>query len=157
PDGLALQRLNLFAVERKLHRRSFAVRSHDHQLPNGLVNSSGKYLSTHNSGLGAACPSPQIDASPIAIDSLSSSITSHAPLAISLAAFSVPTRQGVHWRQLSASKNCIRFNAAAFMSSLSERITTACEPTKQPYFSRVPKSSGISAMDAGRMPPDGPP
>src|SRR5689334_7800875 len=114
-----------------------------HQLPNGFVNSSGKYFSTHNNGFGAAWPSPQMDASRIAVDSSSSSFTSHGPLAISLAAFSVPTRQGVHWPQLSSSKNRIRFNAAAFMSSLSDRITTACEPTKQPYFSRVPKSSGI--------------
>ena len=28
--------------------------SHDHQLPNGLVNSSGKYFTTHNNGFGAA-------------------------------------------------------------------------------------------------------
>src|SRR4029079_12318149 len=138
--------------------RLLSVRiSHDHQLPNGLVNSSGKYLITHSSGFGAAWPSPQMPASRFAADSSSSSFTSHGPLAISLAAFSVPTRHGVHWPQLSSSKNCIRFNAAAFMSSLSERITTACEPTKQPYFSRVPKSSGISAIEAGRMPPDGPP
>src|SRR5262249_58901844 len=128
-----------------------------HQLPNGLASSSGKYFSTHNNGFGAAWPSPHMDASRIAVESSSRSFTSHGPLAINLAAFSVPTRQGVHWPQLSSSKNFIRFNAAALMSSLSERITTACEPTKQPYFSRVPKSSGISAIEDGRMPPEGPP
>ncbi len=66
-----------------------------------------------------------------------------ARFSISLTAFSVPTRQGVHWPQLSSSKNFIRLSATAFMSSLSDRITTAWEPTKQPYFSSVPKSSGI--------------
>src|SRR5262249_59838579 len=40
--------------------RLLSVRiSHDHQLPNGLVNSSGKYLTTHSSGFGAPWPSPQ--------------------------------------------------------------------------------------------------
>ena len=68
------------------------------------------------------------------------------PVAINWAAFSVPTRHGVHWPQLSSSKNLMRLSATAFISSWSDRITTAWEPTKQPYFSRVPKSSGISAM-----------
>src|SRR6476646_3636981 len=97
PDGLARQRLDVLAVEREFHRRSFAVCiGHNHQLPNGLVSSSGKYLITLSSGFGAAWPSPQMDASRMAVDSSSSSFTSHGPLAISLAAFSVPTRQGVH-------------------------------------------------------------
>ena len=61
-------------------------------------------------------------------------------------AFSVPTRQGVHWPQLSSSKNRIRFSATACMSSWSERTTTAAEPMKQPCGSSVPKSSGMSAM-----------
>src|SRR5262249_29263914 len=134
---------------------SLALRCH--QLPSGFDSSSGKYFKTHNSGFGAACPRPQIDASRMAAESSSKSLTFQGPLAINLAAFSVPARQGVHWPQLSSSKNFIRFNAAALMSSLSERITTACEPTKQPYFSRVPKSSGISAIEDGRMPPEGPP
>ena len=43
------------------------------------------------------------------------------------------------------------------MSSWSDNTTTAAEPMKQPYFSSVPKSSGMSAMDAGRMPPEAPP
>jgi hypothetical protein len=74
-----------------------------------------------------------------------------------LTAFSVPARQGVHWPQLSSSKKRIRLSATAFMSSLSDRMTTAWEPTKQPYFSSVPKSSGSSAIEAGRMPPEAPP
>ena len=47
--------------------------------------------------------------------------------------------------------------ATAFISSLSDRITTAWDPTKQPYFSSVPKSSGSSAIEAGSMPPEAPP
>ena len=117
----------------------------------------GRYFSTHNSGFGAAWPRPQIEASRIRSDSSVSSAASHGPCSISLAAFSLPTRQGVHWPQLSSSKNFIRLSATAFMSSFSDRITTACDPTKQPYFSSVPKSSGSSAIDAGRMPPDAPP
>ncbi len=34
---------------------------------------------------------------------------------------------------------------------------TAAEPMKQPYFSRVPKSSGRSPRPAGKMPPEAPP
>src|SRR6185312_338001 len=128
-----------------------------HQLPSGYVNSSGKYFSTHNNGFGAAWPSPQMDASRIAVDSSSSNFTSQGPLDINLAAFSVPARHGVHWPQLSSSKNFMRFNAAALMSSLSDKITTACDPTKHPYFSSIPKSSGISAIEAGSIPPEGPP
>src|SRR6185437_9023708 len=108
-----------------------------HQVPKGLVNSSGKYFSTHSSGFGAAWPSPQIEASRMAVESSVSSEGFQGPLAISLAAFSLPTRQGVHWPQLSSSKNRIKLRATAFISSLSDKITTACDPTKQPYFSRV--------------------
>ena len=68
------------------------------------------------------------------------------PALISLTAFSVPLRQGVHWPQLSSSKKRIRLRATAFMSSLSDRITTAWLPTKQPCFSSWPKSRGMSAM-----------
>ncbi len=45
----------------------------------------------------------------------------------------------------------------ALISSRSDRITTACDPTKQPYGSSVPKSRGRSAIAAGRMPPEAPP
>src|SRR3974377_1733257 len=128
-----------------------------YQVPSGFDNSSGKYFSTQSSGFGAAWPRPQIEASRMAADSSVNSEVSHGPLAISLAAFSVPTRQGVHWPQLSSSKNLTRLSATAFISSLSDKITTAWEPTKQPYFSSVPKSSGTSAIEAGRMPPEAPP
>ena len=76
---------------------------------------------------------------------------------MSCAAFSVPTRHGVHCPQLSSSKNFIRLSATAFISSLSDKTTTAAEPIKQPSPSRVPKSSGMSAFAAGKMPPEAPP
>src|SRR6478735_7159949 len=128
-----------------------------HHFPIGLVRSSRKYLNTLVSGFGAACPRPQIEASRIAADSSFNNASSHGPVAISLTAFSVPARQGVHCPQLSSSKKRIKLSATAFMSSASDRMTTACEPTKQPYFSSVPKSSGSSAIAAGRMPPEAPP
>jgi hypothetical protein len=37
------------------------------------------------------------------------------------------------------------------------QTTTAAEPMKQPCGSSVPKSSGMSSIDAGRMPPEAPP
>src|SRR5207253_10933521 len=121
------------------------------------LNSSGKYLITVESGFDAACPSPQIEASRIAWLNSSSNARFQTGCCIKSAAFSVPTRHGVHWPQLSSSKNFMRLRATAFISSLSDRMTTACDPTKQPYFSRVPKSRGKSAMEAGRMPPEAPP
>src|SRR5436309_15812833 len=127
-----------------------------HHFPIGLVRSSRKYLNTQVSGLGAACPSPQIEASRIAADSSFNNASSHDPVAISLTAFSVPARQGVHWPQLSSSKKRIRLSATAFMSSLSDRMTTAFDPTNQPYFSSVPKSKGSSAIEVGRMSHDAP-
>ena len=112
---------------------------------------------TEVSGFEAAWPSPQIDASRIAWLNSSSSSRFQTGRSISSAAFWVPTRHGVHWPQLSSSKKRIRFSAAAFTLSCSDRMTTAAEPMKQPYFSSVPKSSGMSSIDAGRMPPDAPP
>src|SRR5262249_4117196 len=132
------------------------VGAHDQSFK-GVPNSSGKYFSTLSSGLGAAWPSPQIEASRMASESSCNNALSQGPVAISLAAFSVPARHGVHWPQLSSSKKRIRLSATAFISSACDRITTACDPTKQPYFSSVPKSSGRSAIDAGRMPPEAPP
>src|SRR5262245_62564583 len=111
----------------------------DYQCPSGLLSSSGKYFNTHSKGFGAACPSPQIDASRISTDNSSSSAAFHGPLAISCAAFSVPTRQGVHWPQLSSSKNFIKLSATAFISCWDVRIITACEPRKQAHCSRVRK------------------
>src|ERR1035441_6877943 len=114
-----------------------------HQVPSGLVSDLEKYVSTQSSGLGAAWPRPQMEASRMAVESSVSSAGSQGPCAISLTAFSVPARQGVHWPHDSSSKNFIRLSATAFISSLSERMTTACDPTKQPCGSKVPKSSGM--------------
>src|SRR6516165_10215396 len=147
PDGLAGTGLDLLAVELERNLGHSAA----------SLNSSGKYLITDVSGFDAACPSPQIEASRIAWLNSSSSARFQTGRCISSAAFWVPTRHGVHWPQLSSSKNFIRLSATAFISSLSDRITTACDPTKQPCFSSVPKSSGISAIDAGKMPPEAPP
>src|SRR5262249_32386550 len=128
-----------------------------HHCPSGCAKSSRKYLNTHCSGLGAAWPRPQIEASRIACDSSPSSASSQGPFSISLTAFSVPTRHGVHCPQLSSSKKRMRLSAPALASALSESTTTAWEPTKQPCGSSVPKSSGRFAIEAGRMPPEAPP
>src|SRR4029079_12528790 len=145
PDRFTLGRLNLPAVERECD--FFAHR----------VTSSEKNFITARIGFGAACPSPQIEASAITCESSDKRLMSHLGSAMSLTAFSQPTRQGVHCPQDSSAKNLRRFTATARMSSLSERMTTACDPTKQPYFSNWPKSSGRSAIEAGRMPPEAPP
>src|SRR5262245_13651143 len=110
------------------------------------LRSSGKYLSTDRTGLGAAWPRPQMEASAITSDRSASRSGSQLPALISWTAFSVPLRQGVHWPQLSSSKKRIRLSATAFMSSLPDRMTTAWLSTKLPCFSSWPKSSGISAM-----------
>ena len=147
PDRLAGLGLDLLAVELERDLGHSAA----------SLNSSGKYLITEDSGFDAAWPSPQIEASRIAWLNSSSNARFQTGFSISCAAFSVPTRHGVHWPQLSSSKNCIRFSAAARTLSFCDRITIAAEPMKQPYFSSVPKSSGMSSIDAGRMPPDAPP
>ena len=66
-----------------------------------------KYFWTQRIGFGAACPRPQIDASPITCARSSSVAWSHTGASISAAALAVPTRQGVHWPQLSCSKKRI--------------------------------------------------
>src|SRR5882757_197298 len=149
PDGLARLGLDLLAVEFELN--------FSHSAASFGANSSGKYLITEVSGFEAAWPRPQIDASRIAWLNSSSNSRFHAPRCISSAAFWVPTRQGVHWPQLSSSKKRIRFSAAPFTLSCSDRMITAAEPMKQPYFSSVPKSSGMLSIAAGRMPPEAPP
>src|SRR5712692_3929489 len=149
PDGLAVDGLDLLAVKLELY---FC-----HSAASFGMNSSGKYLMTVVSGFEAAWPRPQIDASRIAWLNSSSNSRSQTGFSISSAAFWVPTRQGVHWPQLSSSKKRIRFSAAPFTLSWSDRMMTAAEPMKQPYFSSVPKSSGILSIDAGRMPPEAPP
>src|SRR5437588_6691584 len=147
PDGLARLGLDLLAVELELDLGHSAA----------SLNSSGKYLITDVSGFEAACPSPQIDASRIAWLNWSSNSRFQTGFSIRIAAFWVPTRHGVHWPQLSSSKKRIRFSAAPLTLSCWDRMTIAAEPMKQPYFSSVPKSSGMLSIDAGRMPPDAPP
>src|SRR5581483_5669001 len=71
-------------------------RERDYHEPSGFIRSSRKCLNTEATGLGAACPRPQIEASRISTESSLSRSSFHGPVAISLTAFSVPTRQGVH-------------------------------------------------------------
>src|SRR6476646_1098804 len=103
PDRLAGIGLDLLAVELERNLGHSAA----------SLNSSGKYLITQDSGFDAACPSPQIEASRIAWLNSSSNARFQTGRSISSAAFWVPTRHGVHWPQLSSSKNFIRFSAAA--------------------------------------------
>ena len=109
PDGLARVGLDLLAVEFELDL--------GHSAASFGTNSSGKYLITDVSGFEAAWPSPQIEASRIAWLNWSSSSRFQTGRSIRIAAFWVPTRHGVHWPQLSSSKNFIRFSAAPFTLS----------------------------------------
>src|SRR5579859_112834 len=118
PDGLAIDGFDLLAVELELDFRHSAA----------SLNSSGKYLITVVSGLEAAWPRPQIEASRIAWLNSSSNSRFQIGLSINCAAFWVPTRQGVHWPQLSSSKKRIRFSAAPFTLSWSDRMMIAAEP-----------------------------
>src|SRR5215470_17630957 len=147
PDALAGLGLDQLAVELELDLGHSAA----------SLNSSGKYLITEDSGFEAAWPNPQIEASRIAWLNSSSNCRFQTGCSIRIAAFCVPTRHGVHWPQLSSSKKRIRLSAAPRTLSFCDRITIAAEPMKQPYFSSVPKSSGMLSIDAGRMPPDAPP
>src|SRR4051795_442010 len=100
PDRFARIGLDLLAVELELDL--------GHSAASFGTNSSGKYLITEVSGFEAAWPSPQIEASRIAWLNSSNKSRFHAPPCIRSAAFWVPTRHGVHWPQLSSSKNFIR-------------------------------------------------
>src|SRR5262249_33621876 len=100
PDRLAGIGFDLLAVELERNLRHSAA----------SLNSSGKYLITEDSGFDAACPSPQIEASRIAWLNSSRRARFQTGCCIRTAAFWVPTRHGVHWPQLSSSKNFIRFN-----------------------------------------------
>src|SRR5215470_19542896 len=102
PDGLAGLGFDLLAIELELDLRHSAA----------SLNSSGKYLITEASGFEAAWPNPQIEASRIAWLNSSSNFRFQTGFSIRIAAFWVPTRQGVHWPQLSSSKKRIRFSAA---------------------------------------------
>src|ERR1700733_4614512 len=119
--------------------------------------SSEKYFKTQSAGFGAAWPRPQMDASSIACESSFNRGASHRFCSINWRALTVPTRHGVHWPQDSSEKNFIRFRAVPDAVSRVENTTMAADPIKQPYSFNVSKSSGISALEAGRMPPDAPP
>src|SRR6185295_109545 len=160
-DPVPLRRLDDGFV--RARRRGFAVQAKLDQFGSKRdfrcvhTSSFGKYLTTQAIGFGAACPSPQIDASAIACESSASSAVSHFGFESSPTAFSVPTRQGVHCPQDSSAKKRIRLSAASRARSCCDRTITAAEPMKQPCGCKVSKSSGTSASDAGRMPPEAPP
>ena len=124
-----------------------------------LASSCGKYLMTQSIGFGAAWPRPQIDASRITCDSSSSSAQSHCGRFHQLRAPS-RCRRGTACtgRSDSCSKKRIRLRAASRARVvLATARSTAAEPMKQPCGCSVSKSSGMSASDAGRMPPEAPP
>ncbi|MNC90888.1 hypothetical protein D3C83_70420 [compost metagenome] len=76
---------------------------------------------------------------------------------MSASALPVPTRHGVHWPHDSSEKNFMTLRAAAAAVSRSESTMIAAEPMKQPCWLSVSKSSGMSPIDAGRIPPEAPP
>src|ERR1700722_13271709 len=120
------------------------------------ATSSEKYFKTQSAGFGAAWPRPQIDASTIACESSFNKGASHRFCSINWRALTVPTRHGVHWPQDSSEKNFIRFRAVPDAVSCVENTTMAADPMKQPYSFNVSKSSGMSALEAGRIPPQAP-
>ena len=124
----------------------------------GSSISCGKYLTTHAIGFGAACPSPQIDASAIACDSSSSSGWSqrgsrHQRHRL-LRCRRGTACTGRTTRRRRTPSGC---SAASRARSCCDSMITAAEPMKQPCGCSVSKSSGMSPSDAGRMPPDAPP
>ena len=62
----------------------------------------------------------------------SSVALSHTGASISFTALAVPTRQGVHWPQLSCAKKRIMFRAASRALSCWLSTMTAADPMKQP-------------------------
>src|SRR5690606_13153655 len=150
PDGLARQGRDLAPVEREADRLLRLAHRAAPAAPS-------KKLRIERTGLGAAWPRPQMEASRIAVQRSSIRLRSQSPASIRRTILSVPARQGVHWPQLSARKNRMRFSATALRSSLSESTMTAWLPTKAPCVSSTPKSSGTSASAAGRIPPEAPP
>src|SRR6202035_4456893 len=123
----------------------------------GHANSCGKYFIAHRNGLGAAWPSPQMDASTMTFVRSSSSGRSQSCRSINATAFAVPIRQGVHWPHDSSRKKRSMLSAASFALSLSESTMIAAEPMKHPYELSVSKSRGTSPRDAGKIPPEAPP
>src|SRR5438874_12672763 len=98
------------AVQLELNRHHGKLLSRD---PFHYCTSCGKYFITLSAGLGAACPSPHIEASIIACESSFSNGWFQLFSCISATALPVPTRQGVHLPQDSSWKNFMRLTAAA--------------------------------------------
>src|SRR5262249_29111795 len=88
PDGLPPPRLDFLAIEEEFDRIAHA-------------RPSAKCFSNILTGFIAAWPRPQIEASVITFASSSRSGPSHFGFDNNPTTFSVPTRQGVHWPQLS--------------------------------------------------------
>src|SRR3954463_15715594 len=123
---------------------------------------SGKCFITDNTGTGAICPSPQIEALCIICESSSKSgiwSGENCPWVhtVSMSTiFCVPKRHGTHLPQLSLRKNLIAFSAMSSMHVLSAHAITALEPTIDPALANAPHSMGKSAALAGRNPEEGP-
>jgi hypothetical protein len=95
------------------------------------LNSSGKYLITLERIWSR--PAEAADQASRTPGSIVEQSRFHTGFCINSAA-QVPTRHGVHWPQLSSSKKRIRFSAPS-RAVLMDRMITAAEPMKQPYFS----------------------
>ena len=119
-----------------------------------------KYFCTQRTGLGAAWPRPQIEASAITwFRSSSVRVVPLRRLASERAALSVPTRQGVHWPQLSWAKkpHHVERGIARLVVPLLSTMTAA-EPMKQPCGCSVSKvQRHVGHAGSGRMPPEAPP
>jgi hypothetical protein len=92
---------DLAAVELEQHLwwielRGFAASDGVHGASLVDHSSCGKYLITQSTGLGAAWPRPQMEASRITVDRSASRSRSHFGCSISAEALAVPLRQGVH-------------------------------------------------------------
>ena len=70
--------------------------------------------------------------------------------------FWVPMRQGTHLPQDSLRKKRTELKAMSNMQARLVQTTTAPEPTMEPNLDSVAQSSGVSSMDAGRYPDEGP-
>ena len=130
--------LDLAAVEREGDRRFVPCPfvAHDrHQCPSGLVSSSGKVFQHAQQRIGRRLAEPADRGVAHQRRQLGQQrLDPTGPVAISLTAFSVPTRQGVHWPQLSSSKNFIRLSATAFMSSLLGQDHNRVRPDEAAVF-----------------------
>ena len=65
-------------------------------------------------------------------------------------------RQGTHLPQDSLRKKRTELKAISSMQRASVQTTMAPEPTIEPNCDSVAQSSGVSSIDAGRYPDEGP-